>query len=236
MQENALADWSRGLKDAIQERTHSRIRIRTRTHIRIRTRIRIRTSIRIQIRGRIHGTLVKHMQKNALADWSRGVKDAIQKRTRPQNTLETLVRARDHYLKTLTDSPGSHIIGHGTLVKHMQKNALTDWSRGVKDAIQKRTRPQNTLETLVRARDHYLKTLTDSPGSHIIGHGTLVKHMQKNALTDWSRGVKDAIQKRTQTQNTLETPTRARDHHLKTLTVSPGSHIIGRRSHCSNFL
>ena len=39
----------------------------------------------------------------------------------------------------------------------------------------------------------------------------------------------------THPRNTHETPTRARNHHLKTLTDSQRSHIIGQRSHCANF-
>ena len=50
-----------------------------------------------------------------------------------------------------------------------------------------------------------------------------------------SRGPKSTIQPRTHPQNTHETLTRARDHHLKTLTDSQRSHIIGQRSHCANF-
>ena len=36
-------------------------------------------------------------------------------------------------------------------------------------------------------------------------------------------------------RNTHETPTRARNHHRKTLTTSERTRIIGQRSHCANF-
>ena len=36
-------------------------------------------------------------------------------------------------------------------------------------------------------------------------------------------------------RNTHETPTRARNHHLKTLTTSERARTIGQRSHCANF-
>ena len=86
-----------------------RIRIRThiRTHIRTRTRIRIHDHIRIRTpdRMRNHKTLAKHMQSETLRDhWHRGSKATIQQRKHPQNTHETLTRARDHHRKTLTES------------------------------------------------------------------------------------------------------------------------------------
>jgi hypothetical protein len=102
--------------------------------------------------------------------------------------------------------------------------------------VQQRKHTQNTHETLTRARDHHLKTLTDSQRSHIIGQRS---HCSQNTCKKrWGEKRRGARPRsnNARTQNTHETLTRARDHHLKTLTDSQRSRIIGQRSHCSNFL